>query len=169
MAFGSRVRMVTSRSLPALAFALGMVVLGIPSRAPAADINVILDQAQLVRLPDRIATIVIGNPSIADVAIQSGGNTMVITGKGYGVTNIIALDRSGAVMIDKTIEVRGPRTDVIVVYRGVERESYSCTPACERRVTLGDGAAHFDAATGQTIARNGLAQGAAAAATQGGK
>jgi Flp pilus assembly secretin CpaC len=147
----------------ALAFAIGIGAFGIAAPAKAADINVVLDQARLVRLPERITTIVIGNPSIADVAIQSGGGTMVVTGKGYGLTNIIALDRGGNVLLEKTIEVRGPREDVIVVYRGVDRESYSCTPACERRVTLGDAAAHFDAATGQTVTRNGLAQGAAAA------
>ena len=153
----------------ALACMIGIAALGMPARATAADINVVLDQARLLKLPEKISTIVIGNPSIADVAIQSGGNTMVVTGKGYGSTNIIALDRAGSVLLEKTIEVRGPREDVIVVYRGMERESYSCTPACERRVTLGDAAAHFDAAAGQTVARNGLAQGAAAAATPGAK
>ena len=88
--------------------------------ARAADINVILDQAKLVKLPDRVATIVIGNPVIADAAVQSGG-WMVITGKGYGTTNIIALDRSGAMLMEKTVEVQGPQ-NVVVVYRGVERE-----------------------------------------------
>ena len=85
----------------------------------------------------RVATIVVGNPVIADAAVQSGG-WMVITGKGYGMTNIVALDRSGAVLMEKTIEVQGPQ-NVVVVYRGVERETYSCTPVCERRLTLGDG------------------------------
>jgi hypothetical protein len=26
----------------------------------------------------------------------------------------------------------------VAVYRGVERESYSCSPNCERRIMLGD-------------------------------
>jgi hypothetical protein len=50
-----------------------------------------------------------------------------------------------------------------VVYKGPERETYSCTPTCERRITLGDGNAYFEAVIGQTAARNGLAQGAAPA------
>ena len=58
-------------------------------------------------LPERIATIVIGNPLIADASLQAGG-LMVITGKGYGMTNIIALDRAGNVLMNKNIEVRGP-------------------------------------------------------------
>ena len=36
-----------------------------------------------MKLPTRVATIVIGNPLIADAALQAGG-ILVITGKGYG-------------------------------------------------------------------------------------
>jgi Flp pilus assembly secretin CpaC len=130
------------------------------SGAHSADINVVLDQALLVKLPDRVATIVIGNPSIADAAVQTGG-WMVITGKGYGATNIIALDRTGAILMEKLVEVRGPQ-DVVVVYRGVERDTYSCTPECERRLTLGDGNSFFETTATQIGARNGLAAGAVA-------
>ena len=45
---------------------------------------------------------------------------MVITGKGYGMTNLIALDRAGAVLMEKTVEVHGPRGSIVVVYRGVD-------------------------------------------------
>ena len=128
----------------------------------AADINVIIDQATLVKLPDRVATIVIGNPVIADATVQSGG-WMVVTGKGYGITNIIALDRSGAVLMEKAVQVQGLRGGVVVVYKGVERETYSCSPNCERRLTLGDGQAFFELTTGQITARNGLSAGAAQA------
>jgi hypothetical protein len=143
------------------AFALSLVaaaaVSGAFGAAKAADINVILDQARLVKMPDRVATIVVGNPVIADAAVQSGG-WMVITGKGYGLTNIVALDRSGAVLMEKTIEVQGPQ-NVVVVYRGAERDTYSCTPECSRQLTLGDGPAFFDVTAAQIGARNALAAG----------
>jgi len=127
--------------------------------ATAADmLNVVLDQAVVTRLPERLATIVIGNPLIADVSIQSGG-LLVVTGKGYGVTNMIAFDRNGAVLLERLIRVQGASDGVLVVYRGVERESYSCTPICERRVTLGDTPAFFEATIGQTGNRVGQAQG----------
>lgn len=124
--------------------------------AAAADsLTVVLDQAQVAKLPDGVATIVIGNPLIADVAIQPGG-LMVVTGKGYGTTNLIALDRTGAVLMSKTIQVNGPH-DAVVVYRGFERESYSCAPLCERRIMLGDSQPYFDSTLGQTGGRNGQA------------
>jgi len=106
--------------------------------AGAADtLTVILDRAQIMKLPDQVGTVVVGNPSIADVSLQSGG-TMVITGRGYGATNIIALDRSGTTLMNTVVEVVGPRDNVVVLYRGMDRESYYCMPKCERRITLGD-------------------------------
>jgi hypothetical protein len=90
---------------------------------------------------------------IADVSLQAGG-TMVVTGKGYGATNIIALDRAGATLMTTTVQVVGPRDNVAVVYRGMERETYSCAPKCERRITLGDAPPYFDAILGQAGTRN---------------
>ena len=123
--------------------------------AQAADINVILDQARLVKLPDRVATIVVGNPGIADASVQAGG-WVVVTGKGHGITNLMAMDRTGAILLEKIIEVQGP-ADTVVVYRGVDRDTYSCTPDCSRRLTLGDGPGFFGPTAAQITARNGLA------------
>ena len=142
-----------------LAFALASAA-GMRGAAAADVVTVVLDQAQIMQLPDKVATIVIGNPLIADVSLQAGGN-MVITGKGYGATNMIVLDRAGATLLSKTIQVVGPR-DAVVVYRGMDRESYSCAPNCERRITLGDAPPYFDATIGQAGARSGQASGAAA-------
>jgi Pilus formation protein N terminal region len=133
--------------------------LGMRGAGAAETITVVLDQAQLMPLPEKAGTIIIGNPLIADVALQAGG-TMVVTGKGYGSTNLIVLDRAGATVLTKTIQVVGPR-DVVIVYRGVDRESYSCTPTCERRITLGDAPPYFDSTLGQAGARTGSATGAA--------
>jgi len=142
--------------------ALGLM-LGVSAPSAAAELIVSLDEAKLLRLPDKVATIVIGNPMIADVSLQPGG-LLVITGKGFGLTNLVALDRSGAVLLEKSIEVEGSRGELVVLYRGIERETYSCTPICERRITLGDSNVFFDALIGQAGSRNGYSQGAAPAA-----
>ncbi|MGY3371574.1 hypothetical protein ACVWZL_008699 [Bradyrhizobium sp. GM2.4] len=76
--------------------------------AESADtIAVNVDQAKLVRLPGKVATIVVGNPLIADVTLQPGG-MIVVTGKGYGATNFIALDRGGEILVDRQVQVEGP-------------------------------------------------------------
>jgi hypothetical protein len=83
-----------------------------------------------------------------------------VTGKGYGANNLMALDRSGRVVMDKEIQVGGPRSnDLVTVYKGVERESYSCTPDCAPRITLGDGGNFFNAVLGQAGTRTGQAAG----------
>ena len=134
-------------------------IVGVPAHADTLTINV--DQAQIMQLPERIATIVIGNPLIADATLQSGG-ILVITGKGYGSTNLLALDRAGRAVMNKTVQVIGAGTeDIVVVYKGIERETLSCAPDCEHRITLGDSTAYFSAALAQSAARNGQAQAAA--------
>lgn len=126
-------------------------------------IAVNVDQAKLVRLPAKVATIVVGNPLIADVTLQSGG-IVVVTGKGYGATNFIAMDRAGDILVDRLIQVEGPMDQVVTVYRGVDRESYSCMPICQRRVTLGDGDTYFKATMDQAGSLSGQATGSGAAA-----
>ena len=131
---------------------------------PTADsIAVNVDQAKLVKLPTRGATIVVGNPLIADVTLQTGG-ILVVTGKGYGATNFIAMDRAGEVLVDRVIQVEGPTDQVVTIYRGVDRESYSCMPICQRRVTLGDGEGYFKATMDQAGNLSSQASGSAAAA-----
>ena len=130
--------------------------------SPAA-IAVVVDQAKLIKIPSRATTIVVGNPMIADVTLQNGG-VIVVTGKGYGATNFIAMDRSGEVLVDRVIQVEGPTDQVVTVYRGVDRESYSCLPICQRRVTLGDGENFFKSTIDQAGSLSSQASGAAATA-----
>src|SRR5215218_7515360 len=132
--------------------------------APDPDrIAVYVDQAKLVKLPAKVSTIVVGNPLIADVTLQTGG-ILVVTGKGYGATNFIAMDRSGEVLVDRVIQVEGPTDQLVTIYRGVERESYSCMPICQRRITLGDGETYFKSTMDQAGSLNSQASGSAAAA-----
>jgi Flp pilus assembly secretin CpaC len=126
-------------------------------------IAVAVDQAKLIKIPSRASTIVVGNPMIADVTLQNGG-VIVVTGKGYGATNFIAMDRSGEVLVDRVIQVEGPTDQVVTVYRGVDRESYSCMPICQRRVTLGDGENFFKSTIDQAGSLSSQASGAAATA-----
>lgn len=149
--------------LPALA--TGMLLTPAVMAAQADDlITVSVDQAKLVKFPEQIATIVIGNPLIADVTLQPGG-LVVVTGKGYGSTNVIAIDRRGQVLMDRIIQVQGPGDKVVTVFRGVERESYSCTPTCQRRATLGDSDTFFNTTMGQAGSLSSSAGAAAAPKT----
>ncbi len=129
---------------------------------PAAEtIVVVLDQSRLMQLPDRAANVIVGNPLIADLSIQPGGLT-VITGKSYGITNFIVTDRKGVVLMEKAVEVSGLGDRTVVVYRGADRETYSCTPMCSRRLTLGDAPEYFEKTLGEIVTLNNQATGAGA-------
>jgi hypothetical protein len=153
--FGFRSLAIGILLCPAAAFA----------EPPPRAIGVIIDQARLIKLPARVATIVVGNPLIADVTLQPGG-IMVVTGKGYGATNFIAMDRAGEVLVDRLIQVEGPADPIITVYRGIERESLSCMPICQPRITLGDADKYFKPAIDQAGALSGQASGSASAASK---
>jgi predicted secreted protein len=129
-----------------------------PIGTDGATVGIQLDQAKIVKMPERTATLVVGNPLIADVSVQPGG-IMVITGKSYGMTNVIALGRGGEILMDHSVEVSGPSGNIVMVYRGIERESYSCTPKCERRITLGDTPGYFTANLTQSGTLNAQALG----------
>ena len=81
---------------------------------------------------------------------------MVVTGKGYGQTNLIELDGDGNVLADRQLRVT-PTSSVLVVQRGDSRSSYSCNPVCMPTVQLGDDAKSFGDAGGQIQQRNGFA------------
>src|SRR5476649_204265 len=103
-------------------------IVATPTQADTITVHV--DAAQIMKLPEKVSTIVIGNPLIADATLQAGG-ILVVTGKGFGSTNLLALDRAGRVVMDKTVQVLAPTgNSLVVVYKGTARESYSCTPEC---------------------------------------
>lgn len=148
--FGRRRRLVVASAVALFA------MLAAPASAEVFNVNV--DQAHIMRLPDKVATIVIGNPLIADASLQSGG-ILVVTGKSFGSTNMLALDRAGKIILDTTIQVLGPSGgNLVVVYKGVARESYSCTPECSPRITLGDDQKFFSETMTQSGSRNSQAQ-----------
>ncbi|WP_315763799.1 MULTISPECIES: pilus assembly protein N-terminal domain-containing protein [unclassified Bradyrhizobium] len=151
-----------SFGLPSLAIAVALwPAAALADPAPNA-ISVNVDQAKLVKLPDRVATIVVGNPMIADVTLQNGG-VLIVTGKGYGATNFIAMDRSGQILVDRQIQVAGPTDQLVTIYRGIDRETYSCMPLCQRRVTLGDGDTYFRSVMDQAGSLSSQASGSVAA------
>ncbi|PSC06249.1 pilus assembly protein [Alsobacter soli] len=144
----------------ALRSAFASVGLSLLCGGPALAVDSIVvqtDHAQVLKLPPKATTIVIGNPMIADVAVQKNGS-MVLTGKAYGETNLIAQDASGAVIGESKIRVEAATDNMVIVQRGMERETYSCAPRCQPTLSLGDQKQHFESVGAQTTARNNLAK-----------
>jgi hypothetical protein len=142
--------------------ALALSAFAVPADAAGASDDVLritVDQAQIAKLPADTATVIIGNPAIADITTLRGGAGMVVTGKGYGRTNLIALDAQGNLLDEKEIRV-DPTRKVLIVQRGDTRQSYSCDPYCMPSAVLGDDSKIFTDVTSQIGAHDNLAKGA---------
>lgn len=129
-------------------------VVGVAYAQKAANetIIVMLDRATILHLPESAVTVIIGNPSVADVTMIKKTNQMVLTGKGFGQTNLIALDSAGKSVGESNIRVVENKTNV-VVQRGMERESWDCSPRCNPTVSLGDAPRFMTETIGQSQAR----------------
>ena len=93
-------------------------------------IQVLMNQAKIVKLSRPADTIVVGNPAIADASVQDA-STIVLTGKGFGVTNLVILDRDGDPIVDEQIVVSRHFVNSVRVYRRSDVQTLSCTPFCE--------------------------------------
>ena len=114
---------------------------------------VTVDEARVVKVPAAARTLVIGNPMIADVTLLKQGGTMIVTGKGFGETNLIALDMDGNPVAESMVQVVNG-SHGLVVQRGMDRESYTCAPRCQPTARLGDDAKFFGDVTAQIQAHN---------------
>jgi Flp pilus assembly secretin CpaC len=100
--------------------------------AVAADlgIQVEMNQAKIVKLSRPADTIVVGNPQIADASVQDA-STIVLTAKGFGVTNLVILDADGNAIVDEQVTVVRQTASSVRVYRRADIQTLSCTPYCE--------------------------------------
>ena len=121
--------MALSRSSLIAAALLSATAFASPALA-AAGIEVTMNQARIVKLARAADTIVVGNPLIADAAVQDA-STIVLTGKGFGVTNLVVLDKDGSPIIDEQVTVTRQNASTVRIYRRSQVQTMSCTPYCE--------------------------------------
>jgi Flp pilus assembly secretin CpaC len=129
-------------------------------RAAAAEglIDLTIDFAKVVRLDGPATTIVIGNPGIADAAVEDE-QTLVLTGKAAGTTNLIVLDENGEPIVDSVLRVSSNVQQLTTIFYGGERQTFSCAPTCEQVISVGDEPTAFENATTQIQTRQQFANG----------
>jgi Flp pilus assembly secretin CpaC len=132
--------MSSGRRVFALACALLAASIAAPtSSAIAADgpISVKVNMARILRINAPASTVIVGNPGVADVTIQDP-QTLILTGKSYGQTNLIVLDSMGNPIADTSLEVVEATANILTVYMGSARTTLACAPACQPTIALGD-------------------------------
>jgi Flp pilus assembly secretin CpaC len=122
-------RIVVTQSVRAGLIAAAMIIADAQAIA-ASGIDVVMNQAKIVKLARPADTIVIGNPAIADASVQDD-TTIVLTGRGFGVTNLVVLDEDGNPIVDEQVIVSRDNPHSVRVYRRANVQTLSCTPFCE--------------------------------------
>lgn len=132
---------------------------------PALAFSVAMDEVHTITFETPVSTVYVGNPAVADINMIDARHAFII-GKGFGSTNIVALDASGKQVFDTPVSVltRSARNEsTVVVNRGNQRTTYSCTAnTCEATPTPGDGKDVFEQINGQLAIHNDTARKAAA-------
>jgi Flp pilus assembly secretin CpaC len=140
------------------AFILGLLLAGGPALAETTDpISVKVNMARILRISAPAATVIIGNPGVADITIQDP-QTLILTGRSYGQTNLIVLDAAGNPVADTMVSVVQPQGDTITVYMGSARQTLACEPVCQPTIMLGDDQGFSQSAYGSTTLLDQAAQ-----------
>jgi hypothetical protein len=150
-------------SVPCHGFLWGAIFaasIALPAVAASQDIDVLIDQATLVPLERPASEIVVGNPSIADVTVQSG-KALVVTGKSFGQTNLIVIDAAGKVIMNRRLVVQEPDPGVVTFYKGSERFTLHCAPNCETPLAIGDSEKYFETISKEVKTKQSISQSSA--------
>jgi len=139
-----------------VALILSLPAIAQPVTAAEGAVLVNANQARILRINEPASTVIIGNPGVADVTIQDP-QTLILTGKTYGQTNLIVLDSAGNPIADTLVEVVRTQADVVTVFNGQSRATLSCEPDCQPTATLGDD----PSVTAQALSSASLIEGAA--------
>jgi len=146
-----------NRSLLGLLFATALLALTGPAWG-ASDIVIQADQAKIIAVSGQPGTVVVGNPSIADVTVQD--NMVVLMGRNYGVTNLIILDRQGNQLAALDVTVQITDKNAVQVYKAGGRMTLACAPMCEQTLQVGDESTKvFDPLTRQMQTKSDIASG----------
>ena len=126
-----------------------------------APLTVLVDRSQLMMLSADPGTVVVGNPSMADISLN--GRQLFINGHSAGETNLLVFDQSGEKIGDYDITIMQVGENSLTVFKGspegTARFSYACAPICERTMMVGDPHVPFNDLVGDNTAKYGFAQG----------
>ena len=102
-------------------------------QAQSRPLNVEIDHATRVQLRAPAGSVIVANPKIADVTVVDA-NTLFITGKGYGVTEVIAVDALGRPLFQSQVVVSAGSAGSVRVWRGAQATEMACGSSCSPSV-----------------------------------
>ncbi len=140
-------------------FAAIAVCIALAPAAAADPLKVRVDQTVPLKLGQPANSVVIGNATVADVAVHDA-RTLLVTGKAFGSTNLTVLDRAGNTIYSSQLEVGGEDDAGLTIVRGAGTYSYSCVDKCRATPMVGDAPAHFSDVMTTVTGKQATAKGA---------
>lgn len=107
-----------------------IIALGSTAPAFADGLTVPIDHSTRLSISGSAASVVVGNPQVADVTVVDS-HTLFVSGRGYGETDVVVLDGAGRTVYANEILVGSPTSGRVSVYRGAARTDMACAPGCE--------------------------------------
>lgn len=97
---------------------------------PEAPLTAPLDQAVDITLPRPISRVAVGSEDVVSV-VPMGARKLVISGRKFGLTNLLVYDDANNIMYSRMISVPATRPNSVSVYNGSTKHTLICAPLCE--------------------------------------
>lgn len=129
--------------------ALGLAAVVCATSAFAESIVIEANKSTSLKLQAAAASVVIGNPRVADVAVHDA-NLIFITGRTFGTTNLLIFSEDGSQLYSGDVVVTTNTTNLVNVNRAGATNTYDCAPTCRSVLSLGDEVTYFDTLISQS-------------------
>lgn len=133
-----------------------------------SPITIQTDKTQMIALTQDPGTVVVGNPSIADISVD--GKRVFLHGRSYGDTNILILDAQGNQLANFDVSVTHDDKNEVAIFAATSlpadhasRFSYACDPLCQKTTIVGDNVKAFGEIAGMNSQKYSLALGSTTA------
>ncbi len=116
--------------------AVGALVLATAGASEAQPLMVVRNNMVRVALTGSAASVIVGNPGVADVNVVDS-RTIYVIGRGYGQSAVTILDRNGHAIYDNEVVVTAEPQNAVTVYHGSKPQIMLCAHTCTAEVDTG--------------------------------
>ncbi|WP_409019311.1 pilus assembly protein N-terminal domain-containing protein [Brevundimonas vesicularis] len=106
-----------------------MVASPVLAETASSSLTVEIDRSTRLSLRGPASSIIVANPRVADVTLTDA-STLFVTGKGYGSTEIIAMDAAGRILLQTQVVVGGASSGSVRLWRGAQVTDVACGTTC---------------------------------------
>lgn len=137
---------------------ISLAVVVTSGNAFAHEFHVETNKTKPLKLRGDAASVVVGNPLVADIAVHDQ-NLIFVTGRSNGTTNLLIFNAQGNQIYSGDIVVTTDTSTRVAINRAGATNSYNCAPRCSPIAVVGDDNTYFANVVGQNGALTSQADG----------